>query len=112
MSKPFKKYKLSDTVTLQVLSYTDEMMTAKLWFSGKGFDGTHHHSNQEVNVVVAGEFEATNGKEKHKVYPGQTVVVPSNNEHNMECLSPTGAMVSCWTPARKDIIENYTELEE
>lgn len=111
MKKQYKKYKLNDDVTLQVLSYTEEMMVAKLWFTGKGFDGTHHHSNQEVNIVTAGEFEAENGSEKIKVYPGQAVKIQSNYEHNMECLSPTGEMVTVWTPARKDIIEKYTELE-
>ena len=45
MEKQYKKYKLNEFVTLQVLSYTDEMMVAKLWFSGKGFDSTHHHGN-------------------------------------------------------------------
>ena len=108
MEKQYKKYKLNEFVTLQVLSYTDEMMVAKLWFSGKGFDGTHHHSNQEVNIVTAGEFEATNGSQKTQVHSGQAVTVPSNFEHNMECLSPTGEMITVWTPARQDIIEKYT----
>lgn len=111
MEKQYKKYKLNEFVTLQVLSYTDEMMVAKLWFSGKGFEGTHHHSNQEVNIVTGDEFEATNGPEKIKVYPGQAVKVPADFEHNMECLSPTGEMVTVWTPARQDIIEKYTEQE-
>lgn len=111
MKKKYKKYKLNEYVTLQVLSYTAEMMTAKLWFSGKGFDGTHHHSNQEVNIVTAGEFEATNGDEKVKVYPGQAVTITSDFEHNMECLTPTGEMLTCWTPARQDIIEKYTGTE-
>ncbi|GEM_PF-975680 len=111
MQKTFKKYRLTDTVTMQMISFTDEMMSARFWFSGKGFDSTHHHVNQEINVVVAGEFEATRGGEKYKVYPGQAVVVPSDVEHNMECLSGTGEMVSVWTPARQDFLKNYAEIE-
>lgn len=109
--KKFKKYKLNESVTMQVIDYTGEMMTAKIWFSGKGFDGTHHHLNQEVNIVVSGEFEATCGEEKFKVYPGQVVNVPSDKEHDMACLTPNGSMITVWTPARKDIIEKYTETE-
>jgi len=110
MTQQYKKYKLTDTLTIQVLAYTDQMLTAKFWFSGPGFPDTHHHRNEEVNVVIAGEFEATHGTEKFRVHAGDAVTVSPDFEHNMECLSPTGVMVSTWTPARKDIIEKYTEL--
>lgn len=110
--KKYKKYKLNDTVTMQLLHYNDEMMTAQLWFSGPGFMGTHHHSNLEMNVVISGLFEATNGQEKYLVHPGETVFITDTYEHNMECLSPTGSMISVWTPARKEFIEQYSELEE
>jgi len=112
MQKKFKKYKLNDYVTIQVIAYTEQMMTAKFWFTGKGFDGTHHHLHQEVDVVTAGIFEAYNAGEKYKVYPGQAVIVSSDKEHNMECLTPIGEMISIWTSARQDIIEKYTELED
>lgn len=111
MQKTFRKYQLTETVTMQMISYTDEMMSARFWFSGKGFDGTHHHVHQEINIVVAGEFEATRGSEQYKVRPGQVVVIPPEVEHNMECLSGAGEMVSVWTPARRDLIEKYGELE-
>lgn len=108
----YKKYKLNDDVTLQVVSYTQEMMVAKLWFSGKGFEGTHFHLNQEANIVVSGEFEATNGDEKATLVAGDSVLVRSNIPHNLACLSPSGEVLTCWTPAREDIIEQYTGLEE
>lgn len=111
MEKKYKKYALNDNVTIQVLSYTDQMMTAQIWFTGPGFEGTHHHSNQEVNVVISGEFEATDGDNKYNVFPGQVVPVLSDRKHNMECLTPTGSMITIWTPARKDIIDNYTEIQ-
>lgn len=112
MEKRYKKYKLNDDVTIQVLSVSEQLMTAKFWFSGKGFDGTHHHFNPEINVVTAGEFEATRGSEKFRVHAGQMVAVAPDVEHNMECLSPTGEMISTWTPPRKDILDNYTELAQ
>lgn len=64
MNKQYKKYKFNDDVTLQVISYTDEMMITRLWFTGKRFSGTHHHSNQEANTVLSGKFETTNGDQK------------------------------------------------
>jgi quercetin dioxygenase-like cupin family protein len=111
MKKQYKKYKLSDDVTLQVMSYTPEMMMAKLWFTGKGFDGTHHHLNQEINTVISGKFEAINGNEKIILTAGESVHVHSDLPHNLECLTPTGEICACWTPARQDIIDKYTEEE-
>lgn len=111
MKKQYKKYKLNDDVTLQVISYTEEMMIARLWFTGKGFSGTHHHLNQEANTVISGKFEATNGDTKSILTAGESVHVYTDLPHNLECLTPTGEIITCWTPARKDIIENYTETE-
>lgn len=108
----YKKYQLNDEVTLQVVAYTREMMVAKLQFSGKGFEGTHFHLNQEANIVVSGEFEATHGEEKIILNAGDSVLVRSNIPHNLACLSPAGEVLTCWTPAREDIIEQYTGLEE
>ncbi|GEN25110.1 cupin domain-containing protein [Halomonas cupida] len=112
MTKPFKKYKLNDDVTLQMVSYTEEMMVARLWFTGKGFEGTHHHFNQEANIVISGKFEATNGDQKVLLTAGDSVLVHSEDPHNLECLTPTGEILTCWTPARADIIEKYAEREE
>lgn len=111
MQKTYKKYPINESVTIQMISHTEEMMSARFWFSGKGFDGAHHHLSQEINIVVAGEFEATRGDEKYRVHQGQVVVIAPDVEHNMECLSAAGEMVSVWTPSRQDLIENFGELE-
>ncbi|MGN6493294.1 MAG: cupin domain-containing protein [Agriterribacter sp.] len=111
MKTPFKKYKLNEDVTLQVISYTNELMIARLWFTGRGFNDPHHHINQEANTVLSGKFEATNGSEKTILTAGESVHVYTDLPHNLECLTPTGEIITCWTPARKDIIEKYTEVE-
>ncbi|MDF2831461.1 cupin domain-containing protein [Chryseobacterium indoltheticum] len=111
MEKQYKKYKIHDGVTLQVISYTDEMMVAKLWFVGKDARGTHHHINQEIDTVLSGKFEAVNGDEKVILTTGESVHIYNDNPHSLECLTPTGEIIACWSPARKDIIEKYTEEE-
>ncbi|WP_432720596.1 cupin domain-containing protein [Jeongeupia wiesaeckerbachi] len=107
----YRKIQLNDSVTMQVIEFTEQMMSARFWFAGKGFDGTHQHSNEEVNVVLNGEFMATNGSEQYPAHPGQVVQVAPNTEHNMECLTPTGEMISVWTPVRQDLIK-YALTEE
>lgn len=111
MKKQYKQYKVNDEVTIQVISYTKEMMIAHLWFTGKGFTLAHHHLNQEANTVLSGKFEATNGDEKTILTAGETMHVYSDLPHNIACLTPTGEIITCWTPARQDIIEKYTEVQ-
>lgn len=110
MKREFKKYQLNEHITMQVLSYTEQMMMAKFWFTGPGFPGTHNHSNEETDTVVAGRFEATNGVEVFPVEVGEGIQVAPSVEHNMKCLTPTGEMVTVWTPARQDLIDKFTEL--
>lgn len=86
-------------------------MSARFWFTGKGFASTHHHLSEEVNVVVSGEFIATVGQLRYPVYPGQVVCVAPNVEHDMQCQTPVGEMISTWTPPRADLIEKYAQHE-
>jgi mannose-6-phosphate isomerase-like protein (cupin superfamily) len=109
--KTYKKVKLNDDVTMQIISISEQMMSARFWFTGKGFGSTHHHSNEEVNVVINGDFIATNGAEQFPVYAGQTVCVAPDVEHDMRCLTPVGEMISTWTPPRKDLIEKFAHIE-
>ncbi|MFJ5282956.1 cupin domain-containing protein [Pseudomonas sp. NPDC088429] len=109
--KTYKKFKLNDDVSLQIISISEHMLTARFWFTGKGFGSTHHHTNEEVNVVINGEFIATNGDEQFPVYPGQAVCVAPNVEHDMRCLTPVGEMISTWTPPRQDLIEKFAQPE-
>ncbi|KRG70072.1 cupin domain-containing protein [Pseudoxanthomonas dokdonensis] len=110
--KTYKKYQLNEHITMQVISYTEQLMIAKFWFTGPGFPTTHHHPNEETDVIVSGRFEAVNGEHRHLMYPGDATQVAANVEHNTICLSPTGEMISSWTPARQDLIEKYTELAD
>ncbi len=110
MNTEYKKFALTDQVSLQILGYSDVMLTAQLWFEGKGFADTHHHHNEEVNVVVAGEFMATMGDQQFPVGVGSAVRVPSNVEHNMECVSGTASMISTWSPPRQDFIDKFAVL--
>ena len=109
--KAYKKFKLNDDVTIQIISITDQMMSAKFWFTGKGFASTHHHPHEEINVVLNGEFMATNGSERYAARPGQVVCVAPNVEHDMACLTATGEMLSIWTPPRRDLIDKFAQTE-
>lgn len=111
--KAYKKYKLTSDITLQLVSYTDELMVARVWFSGKGFDDPdHHHLNQEIDTVISGKFAASVDEKSTVLSAGESVHVRPGEKHSLQCLTPTGEIVACWSPARKDIIEKYAELED
>lgn len=103
----YQKYALSDEVEIQILSLSEQSMTAKLWFNGKGFPSSHHHQSEETNVFVAGEFEALKGDERVIVKTGDMVFVESDVEHNLTCLSGKGEVITTWTPPRQDFIDKF-----
>lgn len=115
MQKTFKKYTLGKNgdTTLQVVSHSEHMLVARVWFSGEGFtDSNHHHDNEEVDTVISGQFLATNGGEETILNPGDSVHILPNDRHTLRLLTPTGQICSCWMPPRADLLEKYTELEE
>lgn len=115
MPRNYKKYELGKNkdITLQVVSYSEQMLVARVWFSGEGFnDPDHHHLNEEVDTVISGQFLAINGEEETILNPGDSVHVRPNEKHLLRLLSPTGQICSCWMPPREDLIEKFTELEE
>lgn len=107
------KFGPNKDITLQVVSQTGHMHVAKVWFSGKGFDEPDHRPlNEEVDIVVFGQFRATGGGKERVLNPGISVHVPPNDKHSIQLLSPTGKICSRWMPPREDLIEKLAGLEE
>lgn len=100
-----KKYNLTDELEIQILNCTEQAMTAKLWFNGRGPESTHHHASEEVNVFIEGEFDAIYKDTITKVTTGDSVFIPSNDEHGLHCLSGKGVIITTWSPPRQDFMK-------
>ena len=46
----------------------------------------HHHRNEEVWVIIEGEFEVTIGGETEIARPGAVAVVPADVPHSVRVL--------------------------
>ena len=54
----------------------------------------HHHPNEEVWVVVEGQFEVTIGEETQIAGPGAVAIVPPNVSHSVRVLEGGSAFVA------------------
>jgi len=62
----------------------------------------HHHSNEEVWIVVEGRFEVTIGDETQIAGPGGVAVVPPDVNHSVHVLEGGRAFVANH-PIRTDL---------
>jgi quercetin dioxygenase-like cupin family protein len=63
----------------------------------------HRHPNEQVGVVVRGEFRFTIGGETRLRRPGDTWVIPADVPHGVEAAGPRGCtLVEAFSPPRAD----------
>jgi len=62
----------------------------------------HHHSNEQLGVVLQGSMTFTIGGEQRHLVPGDTYTIPSNVPHGV-VTGPEGAVViDVFSPVRAD----------
>lgn len=61
----------------------------------------HSHPNEQVTIVLSGEFEFTIGGEVARASPGQVAIVPSNVEHSGLAVTDCHLM-DVFYPVRKE----------
>ncbi|MBD3305277.1 cupin domain-containing protein [candidate division KSB3 bacterium] len=62
----------------------------------------HHHSNEQIGIVLQGEIEYTIGGETQVCHEGMAFVIPPNVCHSLVVVSERPAkLVDVFTPIRK-----------
>ncbi|WP_282063245.1 cupin domain-containing protein [Roseobacter litoralis] len=93
-----------ENVTRQVLSDHPDLMVVAFRFAKEGATGAlHHHPHVQSTYVESGRFRFTLGDTTRDVGPGDSFVVPANQEHGCVCLEP-GMLVDGFTPRRDDFL--------
>lgn len=70
-------------------------MTFAHWDFTKGSSiHEHHHPNEEVWYVIAGELEVTIAGETQRAGPGMVAIVPLDAPHSVVALSDGRALVA------------------
>jgi quercetin dioxygenase-like cupin family protein len=73
---------------------------------------THHHSNEQIGVILEGEMEYTIGKETRVCGKGTAFVIPPNTPHSLVVVSNKPAkLIDVFTP-RREITEPLKYVEE
>ena len=90
-----------------VTSYTDDLMVSRLDFEPHTSAPAHHHPEDEVNIVLSGEFECEIDGKVCRHMPGESFLVRGNQTHLMRSLDTAGSVATIWGPVRNDLLELF-----
>ena len=83
---------------------TDSVMTNFVRFEPDAVAPAHHHDEQQIAIILAGELTFTVGGETRVMHAGECVVIPPNVEHG-GFAGPEGCEVlDVFTPPRAGIV--------
>ena len=83
---------------------TDAVMTNLVTFEPGAEAATHHHSEQQIAIIVSGELTFTVGGETRVMTAGDLVVIPPHVPHG-GFAGPDGCVaIDVFTPPRAGIV--------
>jgi quercetin dioxygenase-like cupin family protein len=83
---------------------TDAVMTNLVTFEPGADAATHHHSEQQIAIIVSGELTFTVGGETRVMTAGDLVVIPPHVPHG-GVAGPDGCVaIDVFTPPRAGIV--------
>jgi quercetin dioxygenase-like cupin family protein len=65
----------------------------------------HWHDEEQISIVVEGEFEFQVGNETRTLRPGDAVVIPPNVPHGARTYDNTCLEIDVFHPPRKGLLE-------
>jgi quercetin dioxygenase-like cupin family protein len=84
---------------------TDSVMASFVTFEPNADAPMHHHSEQQIAIVLSGELNFTVGGETQVMHAGDCVVIPPDVEHG-GFAGPEGCdVVDVFTPPRAGILQ-------
>ena len=98
---------LGGGVNRKVMSYSSDIMVAKVRFEQGSVGEPHQHPHTQISFVESGSFEYTIGSQTVTLMTGDTCLVPPNVLHGCRCLEK-GVLIDSFTPARTDFVTTQT----
>jgi quercetin dioxygenase-like cupin family protein len=84
---------------------TESVMTNFVTFEAEAPAPVHHHSEQQIAIVLSGELHFTVGEESRVMHAGDCVVIPPHVPHG-GAAGPDGCTaLDVFTPPRAAILE-------
>jgi quercetin dioxygenase-like cupin family protein len=92
-------------VTRKILAYSKELMMCEITFE-KGAKGyVHSHPHLQITYVAKGSFSFMIDGETKVVKQGDSVLIPTQNEHGVEALEEGSMLVDVFNPCREDFLK-------
>ena len=83
----------------------DQLMVNFVRFEPNTEAPVHWHDEEQISIVVEGEFEFEVAGEKQTVRKGQAVVIPPNVPHGARTYDTTCLEIDVFYPPRKGLLE-------
>lgn len=94
---------LGDGVHRKILTYSKDMMMARVTFEVGAVGPLHTHPHHQVALVEAGAFDVTIEGRTKRLVAGDSYIVPSGALHGVVCVEK-GILVDVFTPMREDFL--------
>jgi quercetin dioxygenase-like cupin family protein len=87
---------------------TDSVMTNFVTFEPDAVADMHHHSEQQIAIMLGGELHFTVGAETRVMRAGDVVVIPPHVPHGGHAGSEGCTVVDVFTPPRAAVVDAMT----
>ncbi|MBU3744477.1 MAG: cupin domain-containing protein [Sediminibacterium sp.] len=87
--------------------HTDNLTFSFLTVAAGAALPEHHHPQEQVSMVMEGEFELTVSGKPIRLHPGQVLVIPSGTPHSGKAITNC-KLLDVFNPVRED----YRKLSE
>ena len=84
---------------------TDPVMTNFVTFEPNAVADPHHHSEQQIAIIVSGELTFTVGDETRVAHAGDCVVIPPHVPHGGHAGPQGCTAIDVFTPPRAEIAQ-------
>jgi quercetin dioxygenase-like cupin family protein len=88
---------------------TDSVMTNFVTFEPDAVADMHHHSEQQIAIVISGELTFTVGDETRVTHAGDCVVIPPHVPHGGHAGPEGCTAIDVFTPPRAGIVDAMTQ---
>ncbi len=83
----------------------DQLMANFVYFEPNVEAPVHWHDEEQISLVVEGEFEFEVGGQKQLVKRGQAVLIPPNVPHGARTFDSTCLEIDVFSPPRHGLLE-------
>ena len=87
----------------KVIAHDEEMMACHIYFKTGAIGKKHSHENTQICYIIKGRFEFDLNGDTRVLSSGDSVYIPSGQEHGLVCLE-AGEVLDIFTPERKDFL--------